>query len=568
MADINYRYDDITKNYMPTAYPVREKYDMQVPEEIAKDFNQLTSFIEDKYAKEFLKICAFYNKLFVSLKALDYSRASYNTIPFTLQYQERSDTGTGLASNYLKAAMDLVISRIGNIQFKYMLKCDRPSVRFVVYKDEVERILRSFMRKNRINELARESFHDAAIVAFAHAFIDPWVGEVRKVADWELGFYESEFSAGSLQHAMIRDFAFPISRLDPYLDGFDPVKVEEWKRTKTNVDLRLYFDCTRKKKWVAVGGDMGPETEYPFDKLLIATLSWDLGVRRTTVASLFDSLYPLQRQMDKLLAKKTQILNQYKGPVPVISGTDYDVVLKSMNNTAGEILFLDTQRKVTELITTLEATPLDPQLNAEFESLKSQMFELAGAQQISLDPENYRSAASMIAQEQMRDAGFQTQLASLAQYNTDIVAMFVEYQAVVGEYDGVIDWEGMKILLDDAYIDAIPIHDLDPTVGIDKDDGPEDFMQQHIDRLLVDVCKGNANYNDCNFSYDGDMLKAAACRRYVELLTLDNGGEGYVGNLLEFLVELFVQDIQAGLVPLETEENKQQDAGGAPDGTT
>ena len=74
MADFNFALNKVTGNFEPTAYPVKEKYDMSVPETISKDFNQLTSLIEDKYAKEFLKVCAFYNKLFISLKAYDWSR--------------------------------------------------------------------------------------------------------------------------------------------------------------------------------------------------------------------------------------------------------------------------------------------------------------------------------------------------------------------------------------------------------------------------------------------------------------------------------------------------------------
>jgi len=555
MPDIKFAFNNVTKNWEPTAYPVKEKYDMKVPEEISKDFNQLTSFIEDKYAKEFLKVCAFYNKLFISLKAYEYSRASYNTVPFTLQAQERTDTGTGLASNYLKAAIDLVVSRIGNIKFDYKLKAEQPTVQYTIYKDEIERTFRSLIRKNNLNRIGLESFHDASILGFAHAFIDPWAGTIRKVSDWELGFYESEFVDGRLVHCLVRDFAFPVAQLDPYIEGFKPEKIAEIRKNKPLVDLRLYFDCKLHKKYVAIEGDMGPATDYPFDEVLLASMSWDLGIRKTTIASLFDSLYPLQRQMDKLLAKKTQMLNQYKGPVPVFSGTDYDVVLKQMNNSAGEMLFLDTNRKVVDLLTMLEPTPLDPNLNSEMESIKSQMFELAGVQQISMDMENYRSAAAVIALDQMRDAGFQSQLTNLAQYITDIVNIFVRYQAKAGERVGNLEWADIEGLLNDAYLDIVPMHNNDPSNGLMDEDEQPDYMLRHIEQLIIGVCKGVATYDDVDFSYDRALLKQTTAVRYVELRAVGSDGDLFLDNLQAFLIELFIDDIADGTVMLGNTAN-------------
>jgi len=562
MPEFNFQYNKISGNYEPTQYPIREKYDMRVPEEISKDFNQLTSLIEDKYSKEFLKVCAFYNKLFISLKAYDWSRSSYNTVPFTLQHQERTDTGTGLSSNYLKAAIDLVVSRIGNTTFEYKLKAEQPTIQYTIFKDEVEREFKALIRKHKLLRLGLESFHDCAILSFAHAFIDPWAGRIRKVSDWELGCYESEFVAGRLQKVIIRDFAFPVSELGPYEQGFDAEFLGDLKKYHTHCDLRLYIDCVQKKKYAAINSKMSEGTEYPFEKVLIATLSWDVGLRKTTVASLFDTLYPLQRQLDKLLAKKSQILAMYKGPVPVFTGiSDMDYIVKNLSNSAGEILFLDTQRRATDFLTVLEPTPLDPNMNAEMEAIRAQMFELAGVQQISLDPENYRSAAAMIAIKQMRDAGFQSQLTALAQYLQDIVDIFVTYQAQAEPEDiGNLSWKDVQYLLEDAYIDIVPVQDLDPTAKVDEEP-VVDHMLRHVEQFIIGVCKGIVNYDNLDYSYDRMLLKQQAATRYVELRALGKADDTFLQNLQALLVELFIDDLQAGVVqlPLEAMEPVSQE---------
>ena len=556
------QYSKTTGLWEPTAYPVKETYkDTDVPDIIKKHHTHLTSTIETKYAKEFLKVCAYYNKLFPSLKNYDWSRSSYNTVPFNLQYQERTDTGMGLSSNYLKAAGDLVVSRIGNIKFDYKLKAEQPTVQYTIYKDELERMFKAFIRSNGLARLSLESFHDAMILSFAHAFIDPWIGKIRKVSDWELGFYEAEFNESKLKRVMVRDFAFPTSSLDPYIQGFDADWIEEIRRSPY-VDMRLYLDCVERQKYVSIKSRIGPATPYPFDDVLLATYSWDLGVRRTTVASLFDSLYPLQRQMDKLLAKKTQLLNQYKGPVPVFSGDGNDLIVKQFNNSAGECLFLgNSTRDVSRLITTLVPTPLDPELNAEMEAIKGQIFELAGVQQISMDVENYRSAAELIALDQMRDAGFQSQLSALAKYTEDIMDIAVRYMAQVecGCVDDKLmtpivqsrmSWKEVEQLLNDAYIEITPIHKTEQTQGIGQLPEDIDYMLRHVEQFLMAVIKGHATYDNLDFSYDKMLVRQRAALRYVELKALGDSDMAYIRNLLVLLVELFIEDIGNGLVNL------------------
>jgi len=571
MPKINFVKDNVSGFYVPAQYPVRQSEygdNMQVPEGIRSDFFKLTSLIEDKYTKEYLKICAFYNKLFPSLKDYDWSRSSYNTVPFTLQDQERTDTGTGMSANYLKGVIDVVVARIGNTSFDYRLVADVPTALYTIYKDEIERVLKSIVRKNNVNRIGIESFHDAAILCFAHVFIDPWSGEIRKVTDWELGTYEAEFSEGHIKRAMIRDFAFPVSALGPYLDGFDDERVKKIGNQRQRVDLRLYIDCFRHKKYVTIGSDMGPETDYPFDEVLLATYSWDLGVRKTTAASLFDVLYPIQRAMNKLLAKKTQLLINYKGPVPVFN-RDSEVVVKQLSNGAGECLFMDTGRDPAELMTVLQPTPLDPQLNAEVEALKGQMFELAGVQQMSLDLDNLRSAATVIAINQIHDAGFQSQLTSLAEFIRTIILMYIKFQSVV-KTDETLHWGNIYKLCNEAYINILPVHDNDATSGVGSDPTDPDYGKMQIEKFIIEVMRGAKDYFDVDFTLDPTILRQTAALRLVQLKSIDDSPCEELDRLIELLIMLYVEDMRHGVVFLVqpigqgTEPSSPSDVGSSP----
>ncbi|GMO30731.1 MAG: hypothetical protein Pg6A_20150 [Termitinemataceae bacterium] len=546
-SKVNYTYDKVLGVSRPTLYPsprgVNEKWNL--PDLIQSDITKLNSILEFKYTKEYLKICAFYNKMFPSLQHYSWSRSSYNVQPFTALEQERTDTGTGISRNYLKNVIDTVVSRIGNVSFEVLLKSDLPTLMYVVYKSEVERVLRSKIRSERLNKLATGVFHDAAILGFGHIFMDPWTLEWRKVTDWEMGYYESEFNKGRLKHCLLRDLAFPVSELSPYVKGCDENKLAKLIENTQQVDLKLYFDCNVHKAYVIIKSDVITEIDYPFEHVMIETFSWDMGVKRTTVTSLFDMLLPLQRSINKLDAKLTQMLANYKGPVPVFS-TDADIALKAISNSTGECLYVDSPTEMSKMMTVIEPTPLDPQLSAEINDKKTVMFEIAGIQQVSMDMENYRSAAAIIALDQARDAAFQSQLTGMAEFIRDVLIMFARFEK---EYNTVdtktgIDWDDVCRLLDEAYIDIKPIHINDP---LDNTKEPEpDFAQMGAMRYVVDVAKGKKTFKDLPMYFDYAAIKSLAASVIVRL-----GAVGEVpAPLNEFIIECFIEDVKNGEVQL------------------
>ena len=96
--DIAWAKDEMSGQYVPTLYPGLEPDNFELPECIQADFHRLNAMIESKYSREYLKICAFYNKMFPSLKSTNTASSSYNVLSFTAADQERADAGSG--TNY------------------------------------------------------------------------------------------------------------------------------------------------------------------------------------------------------------------------------------------------------------------------------------------------------------------------------------------------------------------------------------------------------------------------------------------------------------------------------------
>lgn len=555
MKTFNYKQSPITGMSEPSLYPGEKSDDWSIPEEIQHDVSKLNTIIENKYGREFLKICAFYNKMFPSLKTSDWARSFYNVPQFTATDQERNDTGTGISSNYLKQIVDQVTSRLGTTAFTPKLIADEPTLEYVVYKDEVERVLKKQLRNTQFNRITTEVFHDAAVLGYSHVFIDPYTSKYVKANDFEIGMYESQFNKGDIVQMLYRDYAFPATSVPKYLVGADietTKRVLEFCDNKSTVDFKMYFDAVAHKVYVTIGSITLPAKEYPYDRVLVTTFVWDTGFTRVTTSSLFDLLYPVQREINKIRAKMQQLVRMYKGAVPVFN-SEVDLAMKAISNGSGEALYVDSTRPIDSLMTVINPTPLDSQLSALITEHKMEMYELAGIQQVSFDMENMRSAAAVIALDQTRDTVFQAQLQGIANFAKDVLVMYIEYMSkkadIVLDTPAVVDWQVVYRLVSTAQIELTPVHINTPLSNEDASDQSltPDYVQLQTARIVLNIIKGNVTWNTLPYYVNKQNIKIIAA---TFLIKFDALGIPVPDALNYFLVDAFVEAIQTGEVDL------------------
>lgn len=547
---IEYVFDKVEQINRPTLYPGENTKNWDIPEGLSTTFSRLSAIIENKYSKEYLKICAFYNKMFPSLKFSEWSQISYNAAPFTWNDQERSDYGTGISNNFLKQIIDQVTSRLGTIEFVPYLISEDQNFEYIIYKDEVERILRMYINKDKFNRKCIDVFHDAAVLGYSHVLVDPYTGKLFKANDYEIGMFESQMTKDRVTQLLYRDYAFPAAEVKTYLKDLDPDKATEILdsiKSNVTVDFCMYFDCSERHCVVSINGKFLPPKEYPFDQVLIATMRWDTGFTAVTSTSLFDLLYPMQREINKLNAKQQQLIRNYKGATPVFN-SDVELAMKSITNGAGECLYVDSQRPIDSLMTVINPTPLDPELSGTIQEYKSTMYELAGIQNASFDMENMRSAAAVVALDQTRDSVFQAQLAGLADFIAEALKLYIYYNAGYKTNDSNMDWDSIKELIDTAYISLKPVHVNDPLSDEDKSRGePIDYMQLCVARCVLKVVKGQMSFTELPYFVDWQQVTLMLCATLVKFESL---GIPVPDSVHLFLISAFVEDIKVGNVEL------------------
>lgn len=537
-------FDEVTQVNRPSLYPGEDTKKWDLPEDMSGVFYKLNSVIESKYSKEYLKICAFYNKMFPSLKFSDWGQSSYNAQPFTWMDQERSDTGTGISNNYLKQIVDQITSRLGTIQFVPYLKSEDQNFEYIVYKDEVERILRMYVNKDKFNRKCIDVFHDAAVLGYSHAFIDPFTGKLVKANDYEIGMFESQMTKGKVKQMLYRDYAFPVTEVAQYTADEDLL---EGIKGKVTVDFCMFFDCENGSCTVSIDGKFMPPIDYPFENVLVATMRWDTGFTATTSTSLFDLLYPMQREINKINAKQQQLIRMYKGATPVFN-SDVELAMKSITNGAGECLYVDSQRPLDSLMTVINPTPMDPQLTATAQEYKTAMYELAGIQNASFDMENMRSAAAVVALDQTRDSVFQAQLSGLSEFIADALKLYIKFNAGYKGDNDEMDWDSISELIDTAYITLMPVHVNDPLSDENKaKQEPMDYVQLATARCVLDVIKGRAGFNTIPYYVDPNQVTMMIGMTLIKFEAL---GIEVPDSVHLYLISAFVEAIKNGEVQI------------------
>lgn len=546
----NYVYDKIEQVNRPTLYPGEKTDSWEMPEAISTDFHRLNAIIENKYSKEYLKVCAFYNKMFPSIKSSDWEKSSINAAPFTWQDQERDDYGTGMSTNFLKQIIDQVTSRLGTIQFVPYLLSEDQNFEYIIYKDEVERILRMYVKKDKFNRVCIDVFHDAAVLGLSYVIMDPWTGKLFKANDYEVGVFESQLNKGKIMQLLYRDYAFPAAQALVYLDNLDEGQKKEMLealKDKASVEFTMYFNCLTRKVYVSIMGKVLPAKDYPFDEVLVAIMRWDTGFAKAMGTSLFDALYPVQREVNKIVAKQQQLIRNYKGATPVFN-SDVELAMKSITNGTGECLYVDSQRPLDSLMTVINPTPLDSELSATVTEYKTIMYELAGIQNASFDMENMRSAAAVVALDQTRDSVFQAQLSGLSDFIADALALYIKHNAGYKTNDSNMDWDAVEELIDTAYISLKPVHLNDPLSDEDADrQEPLDYMKLAVARAVLDIVKGKVTFERLPYYVDWRQVTIMLAATLIKFEAL---GISVPDSVHMFLFSAFVESVKYGEVVL------------------
>lgn len=555
-----YGQDPVTGYITPGFEDARNRPELQckhtlgdMPQESYRHYQRLEQIWQNKFTKNTLKVCAFYNK---SFELRHHGLHSNHMAPqFTRINQERADTGNGESINYLKQIVDYVTARMGGIRIDPLLSAEIPSVQYLVYKDEASRILRKFANNDEMSSMARSAFHDAAILGFSYAFLMPTTGKHVAATDYEVAVYEDELSHDLVQYMLYRNTNTPLTWIAAILPDMSPECMDYLQQrcvTEDSLEFTLFVDACAHKMYAVVDNYIVYVRDYEYPNVLVSTFRWDIGFSSGCTTSLFDTLYPIQREIDRIAAKIQQLIRLYKGPIPIFDSS-VDLFANAVSNGTGEYYTVDSTRKTADLVTVVQPTPLDPTLTSAIDSRKTQMLELAGIQNMTFSSDSIKSAAAVIALDQLHDNVYEAQLQGLGQFMKQCFEHYVEYCCI--NTAGKEEWVAIKALLQNGYIDLKVVSAHDPLNSMAAATGEVvDDLKALLARLTIDVIAGRKTFDSIPPYVDRNELLLQVM---AAALKFSSNGIELPGTIHLFFVDAFIDSVATGQVNLAIDTDIQ-----------
>ena len=234
--------------------------------------------------------------------------------------------------------------------------------------------------------------------------------------------------------------------------------------SKDFVRLELLFSNFERKRIVMIDGQCHGVEDWspPMAPIVRLTSGYPM---EGTIVSVLDKLAPLQNDYNACAKKKSNQLKLYGGPMLVVSGSAIPE-MNSFDDEEMKYLRIDSDHIPSEIIQTINPTPMDAELSAEMERIKANMFEIGGLAQIEGDLERYRQIGAIIAIQQIHEAAFQSEFTIL---NTCLqrlvrtlvtckVALFPNKKLIPSDERYPFTWTDLRDLLDGINLTFIPVH--------------------------------------------------------------------------------------------------------------
>ena len=181
------------------------------------------------------------------------------------------------------------------------------------------------------------------------------------------------------------------------------------------------------------------------------------------------------------------------------------------------------------------------------------MLELAGIQNMSFSSDSIKSAAAVIALDQLHDNVYEAQLQGLGQFMKQCFEHYVEYCCI--NTPGKEEWVAIKALLQNGYIDLKVVSAHDPLNSMAAATGEVvDDLKALLARLTIDVIAGRKTFDTIPPYVDRNELLLQVM---AAALKFSSNGIELPGTIHLFFVDAFIDNVATGQVNLAIDTDIQ-----------
>jgi len=452
-------------------YTNKQYENLSIPPEFQKIYARCRSFMLMGVHVFRSQLSLFTNKI---INLDNFMRTTHAHLPNSrnLLEQTRPELGIWGGANWTRQIITSRNSMFVNLDLGFQLFVTKGNFKTDIAKDCIQDYFDKLIKDQDLTYKCSQLQLISDINGWAYMLFNPWTEDFEVYAPWHVGVSPAEFLADDYRNALFTIPEFPLTQIGKYLKAGDiPENSPLYKKLETIADndqckLELLFSNFERKKMVLVDGQCYSITDYELPKVPLIRLTCGYPVEGH-INSMVDELAPLQNDYNQCAKKKSNQLKLYGGPMVIASG-DIEPEIRNMNNEEFKILVLDSMGShlPSEMLETINPTPLDAELRAELNAIKADMFEVGGLAQIDGDLDRYRQIGAIIAIQQIHEAAFQYIFTILNSFLQKLVNLHVFCKAAETPEEFVIEngerypikWSDVQKLMDNINITFTPIH--------------------------------------------------------------------------------------------------------------
>jgi len=508
------------------------RYDnLSIPSEFQAIYSRCRSFMQGGINVFRSQLSLFTNKI-ISLDS--FTRMSHVHLPNSrnLLEQTRPELGIWGSANWLRKIIVTRNSMFANLDLGFQLFVTKGNFKTDVAKGCIQDYFDKLIKDQDLTYKCSQLQLISDINGWAYMLYNPWTDEFDVCAPWNVGVSPAEFLADDYRNALIVKPEFPLAQIGRYLKNDDipegsPLhgklgKIADDDRCR----LELLFSNFECKKVVLVDGQCYSITDYDLRKAPLVRLTCGYPVEGH-INSTVDELAPLQDDYNQCAKKKSNQLKLYGGPMVVAAGS-IEPIIKNLNNEEFKVLVLDGMDSMlpSQVLDTMNPTPLDAELRAELNAIKADMFEVGGLAQIDGDLDRYRQIGAIIAIQQIHEAAFQYVFTILNSFLQKLVDMYVFCKASEAPGEYVIEngerypvtWGDVQELMDNINVTFTAIHKNTPDGSVNEDSAGVNEMELSRNacwRFITQAAQSGRVPDHAPYFLDRNMLKMLLMTRLI-----------------------------------------------------
>jgi len=504
--------------------------DLHIPSEFQKTYSRCRSFMQGGIGVFRSQLSLFTNKL-ISLDTL--SRMAHVSLPNSrnLLEQTRPELGIWGSANWLRQIVVTRNSMFVNLDLGLQLFVTKGNFKTDIAKDLIQDYFDKLIKDQNLTYKCSQLQLMSDIHGWAFMLYNPWTDEFDVCAPWHVGVSPAEFLADDYRNALITKPEFPLTQIGRYLKNGDiPEDSPLYKKLENIADndqcrLELLFSNFERKKLVMVDGQCYSITDYNLNKVPLVRLTCGYPVEGH-INSVVDELAPLQNDYNQCAKKKSNQLKLYGGPMIVASGA-VEPAIKKLNNEEMKVLILDgADMMPSDVLQTINPTPLDAELRSELNAIKADMFEVGGLAQIDGDLDRYRQIGAIIAIQQIHEAAFQFMFTILNSFLQKMVDLYIFCKASETPDEKVIEngerypvtWGNVRELTENINVTFTPIHKNTPDGSVNEDTAGINEVQLAKNacwRYISQVVQSGVMPENTPYFLDRNLLKMSVMTRLI-----------------------------------------------------